>query len=107
MFVRRGGFFKRVTRTPLRRKEALAFGRVRVGTTPAASFRIVKAKRGGLGKFAKRGIPSDFYKGSKTLGKDVFIEKRGRRIKSFGELAGITYKGIAASKAKRGGGWGF
>jgi hypothetical protein len=36
----------------------------------------------------------------KTKG-NLFIEKREKRIKSAGEKAGITRKGILASKRKR------
>ena len=62
-----------------------------VGRTAAATFKLVPTKAKQLGKFTGRGNLRDFYrKGS------LFIEKRGRRIKSRGEVEEITLKGLAA-----------
>jgi len=74
--------------------EALHKGLFSAGHSASASVRVVKAKPGSKKKrFYGRGIFSDFYsKGN------VFIEKRGRRIKSRGELEEITFKGQRARK---------
>ena len=40
-----------------------------------------------------------FYKSEKEEG--VYIEKPEKRIKSFGELGEITFKGLAAQKSRR------
>ena len=76
--------------------EALNKGLSVVGTSARASTRIVKASAGAKKKrFYGIGILGNFYKKG-----NVFIEKRGKRIKSRGELEEITYKGQRAIKSK-------
>ena len=76
--------------------EALNKGLSVVGTSARASTRIVKASAGSKKKrFYGIGILGNFYKKG-----NVFIEKRGKRIKSKGELEEITYKGQRAIKSK-------
>ena len=76
--------------------EALNKGLSVVGTSARASTRIIKASAGAKKKrFYGIGILGNFYKKG-----NVFIEKRGKRIKSRGELEEITYKGQRARKSK-------
>lgn len=92
--VRRRGVFETVA-TGLTREEALFKGSSIVGTSAAASFKIFET--GGFTTSTGGGgllNPRDFYEKQQGL----FIEKRGRRIKSTGELREITYKGISANR---------
>ncbi len=80
------------------RKAAVALGKQRVATSAAASFKVVDvSKKESISTFD---IGSSFRSSLTTPG--VFVEKRHRRIKSSGELRDITYKGITASRLKRG-----
>jgi len=75
--------------------EAKQRGMVEVGTTARASFKIEPTTGKTKKRFFGKGMFGDFYKKG-----NVFIEKRGRRIKSKGELEQITYKGQRAIKSK-------
>lgn len=91
VFVRRKGKFSRVSDQPLRLEEAKQFGANIVGSTAAATFKLVATKTNKLSSFSGSGNLRDFYqKGS------LFIEKRSRRIKSRGEKEEITLKGLSA-----------
>ena len=93
--VRRGGVFRTVA-GGLTRSEALSFGAKRVKSTAAATFRI---KESGLtGRFG--GLAPDL-KTFERRPRDTFVEKRGERISSFGELREITFKGLRTLKFKR------
>jgi hypothetical protein len=101
VFVKkRGRFVKATGLTSLTKSQALDLGASIVSTTPSATFKIMpSSKRIGKltnniqGTFTRK--RSTFY----TKG-NLFIEKRGKRITSIGELAGITYKGIRAKRTK-------
>lgn len=94
VFVRRKGRFGRVSDQPLMLEEAKQLGASIVGRTAAATFKLVPTKTRRLGSFSGRGNLRDFYqKGS------LYIEKRGRRIKSRGEIEEITLKGLAALRS--------
>lgn len=102
-----GGFFVEIREKGLFRKVKGSFSDVRsafgggkriVGGKAAASFRIRESRTGR--------IISDLQIEDQTIRKSkkeegVFIERRGKRIKSGGELKEITYKGVRASKRKR------
>ena len=67
-----------------------------VSTSAAASLRV----RGPFGFLTGGvGLPSDQFRASEKE-EGVFIEKKEKRIKSAGELREITFKGIAAQRAK-------
>jgi len=95
--VRRGGVFREIGKFKTQ-KQAFIRGKALVSRTAAASFKIEDPLE--IDPF-KKGILSEnqFYKSKKEKG--VFIEKREKRIKSRGELAEITYKGIFAQKQKQ------
>ena len=95
VLVRTKGKFRRINTKALSRAEAVNFGAARVGTTAAATFKVVKSTQQATGQFKGRGNLADF-----TTKNNVYTEKLGRRIKSQGELREITYKGIGASKSK-------
>jgi len=96
VLVRRGGRFSQVSGSPLSRKEALQFGAFKVGTTAAATFKLRESTSNRLGSFTGRGILSDFKEKN-----GLYIEKRGRRIKSKGELEEITFKGLKSLRSKK------
>jgi len=89
VFVRRRGLFNKVNIDPLPRLQAFNKGLVTVGTTAAASFKILPSQSMASSSFSGRGVISDF-----TQKNGVFIEKPSRRIKSRGELEEITFKGL-------------
>jgi len=75
-----------------------AFSRARreVSTTASASLRV----RGPFGYVSSSyGLDSRQFRRGEEPG--VFIEKRGKRIKSSGELGEITYKGLASLRTKQ------
>lgn len=89
VFARRKGKFQLIGKTSSLTK-AFSIGKSFVGNTSSATFKIMG--RGGL---VTGNAGGDFYsKGG------LFIERRGKRIKSSGELNEITFKGIK-SKMKR------
>jgi hypothetical protein len=96
VYVKKRGMFEKTNTRALSRNDALNLGAFRVGNSSAATFKIIAANEAVSGTFAGKGNFNDFERKSGGL----FIEKRGRRIKSQGELKDITYKGIAAKKIK-------
>jgi len=98
VFARVRGNWKKISKEIYSEVDAKNFGAVYVGTTPAASFRYEEAGEPVTDTYLKKGFMSDFKRKSGNL----FIEKATRRIKSPGELRGITYKGQAARRKKRG-----
>ena len=92
--VRRKGKFIIETTKPLRREEAINFGTEKVGRSSAATFKLIPTKAEKLGSFSGRGNLKDFYKKG-----SLFIEKRGKRIKSKEEKEEITLKGLAALRS--------
>jgi len=94
--VRRRGVFQDIG-TETTKERAFFKGALIVGTTASASLRVTK---GGSPIFGGQYLnPRQFYKSRKEPG--VFIERREKRIKSPGELAEITFKGIATQKQRR------
>jgi len=91
--VRKKGKFRPIFGSFRTKKEATRFGMFKVGTTARASFRVVDKKTGIRRKFRGSGKPLDFYKKG-----NVFIEKRGRRIKSRGEVREISLKGVRSQR---------
>ena len=96
--VRKRGKFKTVARN-LDLKSAYKLAKKRVGNTASASFKLTPLSSASERKLSLFKPNKDFYK-SKTE-EFTFIEKRGRRIKSGGELREITFKGIASQKKKK------
>lgn len=95
VFVKRKGIFKKVNKGALIEEEAIGLGSYVVGNTAARSFRIFESNDEVSDTTTNRGLMSDFYKKGQT-----FIEKRGRTIKSAGELKEITFQGQRAIKQK-------
>jgi len=99
VLVRRGGLFKRVA-TRQTAEGAVAFGKFRVETTAAASFKINplgSRSSESVTSAASRLLPGGNFYQSKKEGL-TFIEKKERRIKSQGEKKEITALGIFASR---------
>jgi hypothetical protein len=94
MYVYGTGTFKSVG-VRYGEKEAFALGKKIVSTTAAATFKIqpVEQYRLSPSKYLSR---KQFY----TKG-ELFIERRGMRIKSAGEKREITYRGIQTLKQRR------
>ena len=99
--LRKRGEFK-IMGKPLRsKKEALQKGAFLTGISASATFKKQKINTSNASSFKKKGKLSNFKKKrDKKTGKIVYIEKRGKRIKSAGELREITYKGILSNKMK-------
>lgn len=100
VLVRRRGTFSVVSGRPLPPGEAILLGKQTLLGTPAASFKL----RGHGPNRLSAGKVLGVLGGDFALSKrepDVFIQKRGKRIQSAGELAGITYKGQAALRLRR------
>ena len=89
--VRRFGSFKQVGRG-LNLGEAVELGKLKVGTSAAATFRVTKGGR-------PVEIP---FNDKRFYGKGTeIIEKPKFRIKSSGELREITFKGIETQRRNR------
>lgn len=99
VLVRRRGVFSKQNVEPLSKKDALKFGSFKVGTTAAASFKIQPA--GMFPKLGKNPFGSGGNLGDFDVKKGIFIERRGRRIKSIGELQEITFKGIRSKRRRK------
>lgn len=100
VFIRKGGVFKKISKEPLIREEAINFGAFRVEHTAAASFKIKPTGKPATGSF--RGLINvfdRFYKSTREEG-EIFIEKPRYRISTPGELREITLKGILTKKHK-------
>ena len=100
--VRRRGQFRRVG-TPTTLAEAFKKGRGVVEKTAAASFKIEQVGGGGVDitQAATRFLPRSIYTRSKG-DRSVFVQRRGKRIKSVGEKTEITKKGLFTLKKKKG-----
>ncbi len=98
--VRREGKFTSIGKTSSL-FSAFNLGDRRVDRTAAASFRI---RNIGTGEIEEDGLfdlllPSRIRRSKKEPG--VFIERREKRISTFGELQQITFKGIEATRGRR------
>lgn len=100
VFVRERGEFKKISGSSLKKSDALDLGAFYVSNTPRATFKLVSGGRVGAGVSDKvKGSFKRFGSNLKLKG-GLFIEKREKRIKSAGEKAGITLKGIQSLKSK-------
>lgn len=95
--VRRKGTFYEIGKyeTP---EKAFTAAKIRVSSTPAASLRVKNI----YGEAVKKPLglgANQFFRSKKEPG--VFIERKEKRIKSAGELLGITSKGLATLKSRR------
>lgn len=100
VYVREKGIFKRVGKKSFSEKEARDLGAFTVANTARATFTL-RPSYSPLGQVSSkvRGSFSAFR--SNFLQKNgLFIEKKEKRIKTGGEKAGITRKGILANKNK-------
>lgn len=95
--ARIGGIFKRISRAPLAYEEAISFGSSIVGSSPAATFRVLKSSRG----IGERFLGSSQIRDFEPRPGGIFVEKREKRINTPGELFGITRKGQIALKLRR------
>jgi len=96
LFVKKKGKFIKFGKQ-LDLSTAVSRGKSIVGTSAAATFKI---KDIGSGSFVKSfNIGQSFRSGKKSPFE--FVEKRGSRIKSSGELREITFKGIASPKRRK------
>jgi len=100
VFVRTRGVFQKVSKSALGRSDARDFGAYNVANTPQATFTLrPSSSRVGTVSSKVKGSFFAFQSNFQKKG-DLFIEKRGKRIKSGGEKAGITRLGILANKNK-------
>ena len=105
--VRRSGRFVKVNTVGLSRGEALDFGSLIAGETSVASFRVLRGSRAVYSSefagFSPSSAKGSFSRRKRFFKKKngVFIERRGARINTAGELGEITYKGL--SKIRGGG----
>jgi hypothetical protein len=97
----KGKFVKVNVGGSLTETQALDFGAFKVATSPLASFKIqestaplttINGKSRGMFTRTRRNLYTK---------DNVFIEKKEKRIKSFGEKVGITYKGLKTIKEKK------
>lgn len=96
VFVKKFGVFRQASDKLLTRESALRLGRFKTGTSASATFKLTK-DRGVVEKYSGATYSgANFYRKSR----DVFVEKRGKRIKSTGELQEITYKGLSVKRAR-------
>lgn len=93
--VRRRGVFKSVG-FGMEFEEAVKRGGQIVKDSAAASFRITGESNKNPFDFLDKSI---FRRGKKD--KNVFVQRRSKRISSGGELAEITFKGLASIKKKK------
>jgi len=101
VFVRERGVFKKVSKTALSKGDARDLGAYNVYNTPRATFTL-RASASPLGGISRKVSGSFSAFRSNFLKKgNLFIEKKEKRIKSGGEKAGITRKGILANKNKK------
>lgn len=101
VFVRERGVFKKVTSNSLSKFDARDLGAYTVHHTPRATFTL-RPSSFPLGKVSS-GVRGSFFAFRSNFRKKggLFIEKRGKRIQTGGEKAGITRLGLLAIKHKR------
>jgi hypothetical protein len=97
VLVRKQGVFSPISTKSFSKKEALAFGSFKVGSTPAASFKIERSSSPVTSRFFGTSMLKDFDKRSDG----IYVEKDEKRINTLGELAGITRKGQLALRTRR------
>jgi len=100
VFVRTRGVFQKISRQALGKRDAKDLGAYNVANTPQATFTL-RPSSSPLGSISSRMRGSfNAFRSNFIQKGGLFIEKRGKRIKSGGEKAGITRKGILANKNK-------
>jgi len=97
ILVRRERKFKSIGFTGSLRS-AITKGVKRVSNTAGASFKITSGNKPIT--FSSNRLPYGQFRQS-TKEKGVFIEKREKRIKSRGELAEITFKGLSIQRQRK------
>lgn len=100
--IRRRGKFRPLSEFALPREEALALGAKEVLETSAATFRIRPSDR----PIKSTGITvspkfSSFFRAPKSGARNVFVQRRGVRIKSPGEIREISLVGVKTRRANR------
>jgi len=95
VFVRSKGEFKKVNYGAFSQSDAINFGAFKVGNTASASFKVVRSNNNVTNYFKQPINIENFY-----IKDGTYIEKRGKRIKSKGELEEITFKGIRKNRLK-------
>jgi hypothetical protein len=98
VFIRNKGIFAQANTKALSKSQAINFGANIVESTTAATFKIIPSKSQLL---SNQKIPAANLKNFYTNKKGYFIEKPSKRINTFGELQGITFKGIQSKKIKK------
>lgn len=101
VFVRKAGKFEKLNQEGLSKGQALDFGAFNVSNTARASFKLMPSSSP-ITPLRNNEVKGSFMKFKKNfdLKNDVYIEKKGKRIKSIGELREITFKGLLAKKGK-------
>ena len=101
VFVRKEGKFVKASPFAFSKRDALDLGAFTVSNSPRATFVVRPSSSSSSGRPLGVGVSGSFgrYRGNFYKKGDSFIEKRGKRIKSSGEKAGITMLGIAAIKS--------
>jgi hypothetical protein len=95
--VRKQGKWQTIRNKSLEKSDAINYGASVVGTSARASFKIVPSFQPVNFDYKQSyNRMTDFYKKG-----EVFIERRSKRIKSFGEKKEITFKGIQANRNKK------
>ncbi|MFI5405055.1 MAG: hypothetical protein ACHQ1D_00935 [Nitrososphaerales archaeon] len=101
--VRRRGKFKPLSEFAYPEQEALALGAGEVLRTSAATFRIRPSEK----PFRSTGISispkfPQLFRAPKAGTPGTFVQRRGARISSLGEVKEISLVGVAARRARRG-----
>ena len=101
VFVRERGVFKKVSKSALSASDARDLGAYTAFNSPRATFAL-RPSASPLGSVSSkvRGSFDAFRKNFVRKG-GLYIEKKEKRIKSGGEKAGITRKGLLAIKSKK------
>jgi hypothetical protein len=106
VFAKVSGKFQKLNKMPLIKEYAMGLGAKFVEETTAATFKITSTpykgmKMIGISKFRPERFRAPKRRGFQMPSIGTFIEKSKYRIDMPKEFAGITYKGLAALKAKR------
>jgi hypothetical protein len=106
VFAKVSGKFQKLNKMPLIKEYAMGLGAKFVEETTAATFKITPTpfkgmRMIGISKFRPERFRAPKRRGFQMPSIGTFIEKSKYRIDMPKEFAGITYKGLAALKAKR------
>lgn len=101
VLIKRGGVFERLTAVPLTRAQALAAGARATDVGAAQTFKVVPLQEEARsGEDIAQLDSGAFARKFRSLGGDMYRERKKAAIDTPGERSEITFKGIAASKAK-------